>query len=283
MAQNYVRFIDVELNETDKALFSVQIKHYAIKNAYMVKIDRRTVNILLFETLKDLRISHTIVHVDGEIFKYLKNLIILTFELYNTREFYHSSTNKWMKDILVSAPMHNTTGQKGARTLNMLDISFAYDYPEEDFCLFKYFPYYRLIFTYIRFNETESVVKRNCTYFLLINMNTYINASYRLFERERVLDYNLANESLIKQCNIDDRVQSCFDVTKQSEPIKKESDFNYYDLRLSILWAEFLGSVVILPLSSILGLVLNMLSVIAILRTKKNQVKLKPAEKRIIE
>ena len=89
--------------------------------------------------------------------------------LYNTREFYHSTSNKWLKGLNYGKNFDPEEWYTGDPYVfeSLLEESFLlyneflqspYDFPDEDFCLFQHFPHHQLVI-YIPFIVVFSVLK----------------------------------------------------------------------------------------------------------------------------
>ena len=164
---------------------------------------------------------------------------------------------------------------------NVLTIN-AYKYPDEDFCLFKYFPHNHLVFPII--SSTERL-ECTCTLIWLIqHYGLYLNddlvsykfLDYYMFQHTENLDFNLSakicfNSNLkkrIKECQFDDRKSKC-----QKSNYVAKSDFqldNNIDALYLIKWFELIILVFLQPIFCFFGMITNLLTINIIRTNEKN-------------
>ena len=87
------------------------------------------------------------------------------------RNFFHSSSNEWLRYIFEQAITYNSskelinyiqnnTDKSQTYELVLTDSLASYSFPDEDFCLFKYFPGKRAIATVLNYKNEENMLKR---------------------------------------------------------------------------------------------------------------------------
>ena len=156
--KNYLRFAFVLVEED---FYSV--KSYLMYDSYGIFMDELLLNPHLFKRITFLAYNGMLKGIDSGVFRHFDQLRILSLNLTNWRQFWHTNGLKWMQSIdtkykamdvkeiqnLLTAPTQRQQQIK-ARHFFRLAIEdsspIAYDYPSEDYCLFLDWPFKRLIF-----------------------------------------------------------------------------------------------------------------------------------------
>ena len=145
-----------------------------------------------------------------------------------------------------------------------MDVTGEYKFPDEDFCLFKNFPFEKLIIcgNYLgqeKIAITQYLANPTCTatflfrFILSYNQNKTLKQKY--FENVKICNFTVR----LKLCN-----NSQF---KQRSNL--QADFNIQDLVYGLKWAKFFGSVVSFPVVSMVGSIFNL--IICLIIKKKHK------------
>jgi hypothetical protein len=90
--------------------------------------------------------------------------------------------------------------------IELNDEKSGYDYPDEDFCLFKYFPHSKLVFPIVKSN-----IELNCTC-TIAWLIQYWRFSFKDIKTSCLSNCFSSNFSLlVEQCNFDYRISQCFE------------------------------------------------------------------------
>ena len=175
--RNRLNFLDVK-RESDAPVYSLRACTFNI--IYDV-LDARIMNRILFERIQILVITGIVdALVDEEIFKSFLMLSHVYFSIYNLRDFFHQTNNKWIKymndDVKVDLEKQ-TEIEKRILNGEFMTLRFdsnkrlssfnqIYSYPDEDFCLFKHYPHVNLVIP-----ELVNSFECTCTIKFLVKYN----------------------------------------------------------------------------------------------------------------
>ena len=141
----------------------------------------RILNKYLFRTLWKITLYGVVNNIQSEIFLNFNHLKYIDLQLDNFKEFFHNE-NKWMKDLNYLAKnlemkkeeikynLQYTFKIRFKYKLNRSLINHIYEYPDEDFCLFKHFPHDNLVLPII---ITGKKIPCSCTLLWLIKDYQY--------------------------------------------------------------------------------------------------------------
>lgn len=284
-----LKFMQIKhLNETNSVSLNSKIDTLALKKCYRPRVDRELVNVYVFESLRALTLSSTLDYIEPELLKSFRYLLILKLSLFNLREFLHASTNEWLKNLYFYGDEYETKSSmlnsSEARVeslfrfylveLHVTDDDYGYGYPDEDFCLFKHFPYKKFVLAILtRIKENFTTYQaieyyahyETCTFAHLIQNNKIYEIMFS--KNDDWQDY--FSQTFLNNCNLTTKLaQACSSFNLLD--LRKEFVFNYYDLVYAFQWLEFIEPIVLFPLVSLLALLFNLLSIL-IIRDKHNQ------------
>lgn len=137
--KNSLKFMSVKTS--NKSIYNLEnylnstILDFELKILIRVKLDETLIDKYVFKKLERLDIQILINYIQEDLFSHFVYLQYLNFNIINMRELFHSSTNKWFYYL----------NWKGLKSLVIIlyDWLSEYDFPNEDICLFKYFPHER--------------------------------------------------------------------------------------------------------------------------------------------
>jgi hypothetical protein len=279
LVQRSLSFIEIESDQIDlnTSIFMVQFS-----KIYRRKLDSSILNVHVFKNTFSFTFDGTLDFIEKDLFKSFLTLGNLFFNLFNTREFLHSSVNKWMAFVYMQGMQFDNRSEmensnitiSNAMIIQFRDYDDTYEYPDEDFCLFKYWPDlvfivpflygYKADYTYVE-KKSDS-----CTLAFLSKYNDIYNFKFgdifnsNWFGLLRTLD-----PDFIERCDLKTRLATCFAKPDDFIPEPTKNDFNYYDLTFVFQWLDFLGPITSFSLVAVLGFVLNLL-IILILTDKRN-------------
>jgi hypothetical protein len=244
-------------------------------------LDSRNLNRHLFHYLSELSVNGVLTRIETNLFEnffYLKNI---NFQLENYKTFFHASNNKWMS--LMNSRVNLNLSRANALDAifimqKMLLLSFTslnkmssfdrvYEYPNEDLCLFQYFPHGHAVFPLI----ITSGEKLNCT--CTIYWLNYYSHVYRgnLLIGSNITRLICDDVFNLSHCDLDNRLKKC-DATPV---LDKESFFkrlNDTDILFLIKWLQFILLTILQPLLCGLGVINNLINLIVIKnKTKKKE------------
>ena len=188
-----------------------------MSNFYKVPIDQRLLNKWVFGQTEQLILVGTLESIHGDVFKGLPELNNFVLELYNMREFFHSSDNSWLAGLGLLRPNYSTLIQELRSAdrpavyedfyrFTIIDHQGKYEYPEEDLCLFKYYPLEKPILVVFESLTLQGAPipldMSSCllVYLLRTNFLLYLN-----IETVRKWSYMVANQGLDANCDLEKR------------------------------------------------------------------------------
>jgi hypothetical protein len=271
------KLIFMKIKNPNNRTFSLNcsISNFALSDVYKYKlISEEIFNEEMLKNTRLFMVHGTLDYVDETFIKNIPSIRYLMFNLYNMREFLHLSDNKWMSNIYFSSKLrlNSTAGLSNYSEVDffffvLLDLERKYEFPNEDFCIFKYFPFGKLIAMYvIKLNSQLSLndYQTSCTLAFISMANT----NQTSFDNQDIRQYfPIYNETIQAECNFSYRLNLCF--VKNIRPQFK-ADTNYYDTRYVFEWIEFIGPIVTFPIVCFSGLILNLL-IILIITNKQNK------------
>ena len=249
-------------------------------NLYQVDIDSNLLFASAFGSIRSLVINGKPGNFESNIFKAFKYLRNIKMTVDSVHDIFDTSTNKWLSSILFNDTEYETIEER----IDVLEIhkdrrfsriSFAekigtYKYEDENFCLFQYYPYKRLIALtfyhqdefYLKLNEPAN---KTCLYWFLVQ-----NIFFVFKDEVAKSDIEELNVSL-KECQIKDKLSMCFNASSDSTPKSSHFYFGQQDLIYTLKWFELIGPVISFPIVSALGFVLNLLVILVILKPRKTK------------
>ena len=157
--------------------------------------------------------------------------------------------------------------------VQFIDSKTSYNYPEEDFCLFKYFPFNKSIFTQIGYHDQETYLgtmrqPHICAIAFLAQNTKILSGCARSSYQDAPGQFD---SSVLEHCNFSMRLDYCmkpWSHLNSDHSIKVYWD--YYDTLHIYKWLELIGPVVTFPILTAIAFVLNLL-VILVIKSKENE------------
>jgi hypothetical protein len=233
-------------------------------------------DIQLFQNVKGLIISKYLVEIETNLLKEFKFLKHFEINILNLKEFFHRGT-KWLKYSFYfkSNEEKDYKNYKIIRFIQLItDTSFvqAYEYPNEDFCLFKNFPHAQLVLPVIIVSEA---LPCTCTIkWLQMNYADYkpifgVVKNYEKFLNNSLVYLN-QNGFLFQfcaekyQCDMEELENKCNISKSYTETV---DDVDVYFI---IKWLQFILLIILQPILASIGILNNFL-ILVTLRNKEKQ------------
>jgi hypothetical protein len=237
-----------------------------ILNVFRLRISNEIINEYVFENTNKFVILNYADKFEEDLFKSFKNLKHVELSIYGLKKFLHKGT-KWIKYLNYANTNKSIDSFKSVCYLSLFQLNIfnydvqtkieAYNYPDEDFCLFKDFPHNQSVFPIL--GDCFST----CTYVWLIQYYLLYPKSESLFNCE----YNIRNltcdfEVMLKNClyNIDNQMNDAI------YEINPNADLYYelYEKNYHLKQIDFILSIFILPLVCFLGIFFNILCIVVL-------------------
>ena len=243
-------------------------------------LDSHNLDKHLFHYLSELSVNGVLTRIETNLFEnffYLKNI---NFQLENYKTFFHASNNKWMSSMnsRVNINLSSANDLDGEFIVQkMLLLSFTslnkmssfdgvYEYPNEDLCLFQYFPHGHAVFPLF----ITSGEKLNCTCTIYwLNYYSHVYRGNFLIESNttRLICDDVFN---LSHCDIDNRLKKC-DVTPVLDRESFFKSINDTDILFLIKWLQFILLTILQPLLCGLGIINNLINLIVIKNKSKKK------------
>lgn len=204
-------------------------------------------------------INSSVIEIDENIFVsflYLKHFYI---ELEDFSDFIRKTENKWLEyfgglnmesnlgdcsqiiNVNINKPYLNIL-----KFITFKDLSMNYIFPDEDICLFKYFPHKHLVFPII---HTKVNIKCSCTLIWLIQnwkLKDYIESIYKNKENismktESIQDCFVDFESKRNKCYFEKKFKSCqINITIQEFYFNCAPNKNYHSPKCILRFSDII-------------------------------------------
>jgi hypothetical protein len=237
-------------------------------------LDNTNLNRNVFKSINFLLISGVLNEIESDTFARFIFLKMIFIQLDNLKEFFHASSNKWMSMLNGEINVNMSDVNLNFLRKNMMTMRFIYlnelssfspnyEYPNEDLCLFKFFPHNHAVFPLLMSGGLK--LKCTCTiYWLHLYGNLYRNIL------NSNLTFLICNQTFnLSMCGTKKRLDQC-----DKEPfVEKETLFerlNDTDILFFLKWLQFILLTILQPTLCIMGIINNLLNLMIIgNRTKK--------------
>ena len=262
-------FLSVKQGENETVDLNCTINTVFFRDSNRLVLNDDVINYLVFGNTSYLKVGGILDSVQDGLFLTFKRLEAISLALENMRAFFHSSQNKWLENLFhqsqeLNDEIRNDEIRNDSEIPDFLlnDISTSYDFPAEDFCLFKYFPSRRVFATSIAYDS--SFVKLQSS-----NKSITIKFLLRKPRKSSLISVNLTHEDdqLIKEL-----LMRCFNMSSKEfgKDYENKFYFNSRDVTYALKWLEFVGPIITLPIVAACAFILNSL-VILVIKNKKNK------------
>ena len=179
---NKLNFMQIPINDSNSMVHSV-INTFKIYNSDIYLNNQLMYSPVFSKTKSLIFYASTLFGIQSDLFASFSSLKYIELELLNFDQFIRTDVS-WMKylNVNVTVDLTNQTDVNNNRENQMLlvlrDIIEKYEFPDQDFCLFRNFPHQKLVFPII---NSKPNLDCNCTLLYLIqNKNLAVNGSQML-------------------------------------------------------------------------------------------------------
>lgn len=290
---NILRFDDLNsytLKNSNGISLNSSIEELVISNYYIEKLNSEFLNIDVFKNLKSIIIGQYLKFLQTNLFKSFSSLRNIRFELEKLPEFLHRNGIEWINylNINTNVNLSDHISYKNELRLNDFDEikielymacvfeieQLAYRYPDEDFCLYKDFPFNQLVYIYdigfwdLKFRNMNNIP--TCTFlwlaqfYPLYHVNTKHTSENRYLTKRVYYNYFV---NLSKVCDFKTKLEAC----KKARFTLGSSDSSY-DENIRVT-SDFIHLILIFlsPFICLFGLFTNLLVILTVLHIKKQK------------
>lgn len=270
-------------------IFQLQLQMYHY-NLTSLLLDKN-----VFKRMKILDLGGQINSIQSDLFKQFESIRVIRIRTQSARNVF-SRNNKWLSYLNWNQPNATSTKFEFNAYNSLILVVYQtfenltfYDYPEEDFCLFKHFPHHKNVFPNLKPNTQSSC---SCTELFLIQ-NAYKYAKYLEYYTGRssnlISNYyqyqyyfnspsilnnnipfskcvNMLIETNIQKCNFELKLAKC----KIEIVAKNEKNFYFYlsDWYALSQYSKQMLSFYITPINCFISLFINFF-IILVLSNKR--------------
>ncbi len=159
---NKLKFMKIEINDSFTDLNST-VQILDILDSEIDNLNTDLVYPEVFKKIENFAITGSQVSsIDDDFFINFPKLNIFELDISNFAEFLKNGL-RWMRhlnyEVKVNLSDINDINKYKDRqlVLELSDLSKVYDYPEKDFCLFRYFPHEKFVFPIIETKENKKI------------------------------------------------------------------------------------------------------------------------------
>jgi hypothetical protein len=207
---SYINFYDIAYEDLNCTIKQLRL------NIFHIYLSKYLLNKNIFEKLEALFIENNskLTTIEYDVFKYLKYLKHIKFEIVNFDEFIrneNNNQNEWMAYLNINVNVNlNDANEIGSNInkklyIELEDAKSEYAYPESDFCLFKNFPHSKLVFPIIK---TKKDLSCTCTLLWLIKNYKLILNDIDIISTPSVKSC-LNNISMESMCDFEQKISKC--------------------------------------------------------------------------
>ena len=285
--KNRLEFI--QLNNTNGfGLYNKNFSVLGLKCAYE-NITLKLIDKNVFKYMNQLKIYGIITDLERDLFKHFEYLRALHINIENLVRTL-SLNNKWIGQL-------NTRVSVNLYDQDQINLHFSflfllsiasiddisntpYKYPDEDFCLFQYFPHDHLVFPMVC-----STIEFECSctiVFLFQHYEIYLTPDLKYIKHSKIIymqncNDNLKkcfNKSMVKACGLEGRIKKCNKSEFSSESVADFEFKNSIDIVYFLKWCELIVFVFLQPFLCSFGIITNFLTII-VLKSNNNIEKMK--------
>ena len=284
LVESYVKRNKIDfLDDLNISSLNADINTYQLENFYGLDLNIRLLNIEMFNKTIHFEFDGVINSIQTDLFRTFENVKYIKFNPVFLLDLVRKQGIDWMKYInygmkanLSDLESMGSNMEKSKEIqfilknvlgfLNNDKVHFFYD---EDFCLFKDFPFEQLIIINFNLHIQESNVRNfSCTsVWLMRYYQLYYQTSkslYFKFDINKTLT-TIKENSLIEKCDFTTRLNICNRSNFEINP--KKSTFNTFDF---MIISQFL-LVIFTPIVCLFGIVTNTLIVLTVIHKKSRK------------
>jgi hypothetical protein len=255
-----------------------QLKTLNLHTSYE-EITTKLIDPFVFRHIRDLILSGNIYVIQDDLFRYFAKIKVIYFYLDNVKVFL-SNGLKWLEylnpnvSVNLSMEIDSDFLFEHVIQLHLNEANFpfrkVYTYPDSDLCLFKDFPHQRLILFLLLTKNDQNLT---CTLNWLIQYNEKFKVEYFCSKESTPCAYKNRMESILKECNIEKKLQKCLDKKKSLSATKSKTYskfiFDPENIIYIVNWLKYIFEIYLQTLLCVISLVTNILNILVIRNKSK--------------
>jgi len=257
------------------------IYNLMLQNVQNIDLDTNLVNPSVFQSIRSIRVHGYVNSVSNYLFDQYFDLFHIEFQIAHVRKMFHKTGIEWIKTINHNIDVN--VSNPGNLMVYRFKITYGcgeyYDeriskvFPNEDFCIYKNFPFNQLVFSFQycsehRIKENKKLnSKLSCTYLWLTQYSNillqYLANNTDFYKSLMMVVESDSYKSILK-CNFNQRLELCDKTNFQTKELWGLSDYVILNKILQIVFK------ISTYLVFIFGIVTNLI-VIKVIMDKKNK------------
>ena len=278
--KNILRFTNDTFNHLNSTIIHLQLNK--VEN---INLDLKILNPYVFKKLEVIYVFGSLKSIDKSIFIELEDLYEIRLDSAYFRKLVHGNGVDWINEMnkeYEQVDLRNITEISESKDIikyiniycfeNLKEIPLFEVFPDEDFCIYKDFPFDRLVIL-AQYCETSKIIELinteefTCTYLWLVQYSEFYHDYYKYLFNTTTDDFDYLNTKKIIQsksfierskCNFKHRLDLCNKTNYKIGNIWSTIDYYYLNKKLQIAFK------IALYLISLFGILFNLLTVIII-------------------
>ncbi|CAF1089815.1 unnamed protein product [Brachionus calyciflorus] len=198
----------------------IQIVFGNFQYCYNIDLTDDLINSQLFKATTNLFFYGKVKSIQSTLFTNLTSLKSIVFDIYYARQLFQNTKTDWLENLNIGIGQEQFTSQIIHVTINQKinqEYYFLFDinhvFPDEDFCLYKNFPFKRLILLSIFDNAPPKYDQKYSCTFLWISQEYKFFLKYSSYVPDGFLFYSafndyFQNQSDFNNCNFTQRLEN---------------------------------------------------------------------------
>lgn len=256
-----------------------KVEIFSISNCENVLINENIININLFSLTSQFYIFGKIRSIQSDLFSKLPSVKYIALDIYFAKNLFQSTKIEWIKKLNENLKIHRNDFENFTNHIKFVNIVqrfypeyyFQMDvsniFPDEDFCLYKDFPFSKLILLSIQNNAPDNIgIKLSCTFLWIAqDYNLYLKHFDKI--KNGILFYNVFKNFSSDQlkCNFSKALENC-----NLKSIFK-NDFDLNDLKNLFTMLDYIIIIYSIPFFSIICFLLNSFILMLLFANKKSK------------
>jgi hypothetical protein len=283
--KNRINFLEVDDIYTKVNSILSFVRYLRIQLKYE-SMTRKILNRYVFKYMENIRIEGVLVDIESDLLTNFIYLKYIDITIQNFRSFFHQGNN-WLKYLNKGVKVDLNDMKSIKRRLNekmLLRFEYTkqatsfdqiYEYPEEDFCLFKDFPHDHLVYPIIipgqKINCSCTIIWLLKYYYFYTDLNVHIHDYIDNYNTLELEDTSLLGNILycvdkFQKCGFDSLTAKCNKSNNEKiSAFNIDSDMDVFYLIKSL---QFILLIVLNPIFCFFGIINNLLTIIVISNKK---------------
>jgi hypothetical protein len=196
-----------------------KVEQFEVYNSEIRVLDLSLLNQYVFKDLVRLTVAsaNSLMRIQADLFSYFKSLKEFSLKVGFLKTYLANQDLEWTYSLNddVAVDLSNVTqlaDQSKQFKLAMTDLASEYTFPDEDFCLVKDYPHFKLIFPVL---NSKPDLECSCTLAFLLQYAKYYKDMREINTPSvrKCLSDPASFEQIVKSCDFEKRIKDCEPIT----------------------------------------------------------------------